>query len=171
MAYATWHDYGVGIRVGAIKTTISRLVNFICLAAGFKDEVEQELGQPLTSLMAGYEEDNTLYGFQGSAYLEHPDRLKVLRDALFGIECTDSLGTAIMRVISELEGISLECCGDDRDRYYVIFPSKMIWNYGVVDRSVTEDGLRAIFEKYLKFLTDQSLDDLEYGAQEIGNGG
>lgn len=151
MSFRSYHIYGIGINTDNINTTAEKVRDFIALAPNFKKDFSGEL--------------------TNSEYNQIND-FCVIED-LFDNNCDDyfSLGAVISKVVFELEHISLVSCENFDNINFCVFCPMYPWVGNVTEKSLTEEQLKEIFTKYVAYLTDQPLSELDYGYQEIENGG
>lgn len=156
MSFSTWHNYGLGLRTDTIETTIEKVKNFIALSPDLLDKIN-----------AFYESENRKF-----------DDVNLDEFLCEDMDCIDDINAAytglaaiIAEVIYEKENIELLCCDNFEGEAYCIFPPMYPWNMTQKESSMTENDIKDIFAKYIKLLTDQSLDELGFGYQEVENGG
>ncbi len=144
MGYRTYHNYGYGILVDAIKTTPERMENLLALAPNYRKQIhdwfeECEITEPT---MHDYRE------FDQEHYL--------------------GLATILKEVIWEAEGIELLACDNFDGMDYLIYEPSYPWQISEKSMTLTEEKLADLFRKYVNILTDTPI-VLDY--QEVGNGG
>ena len=144
MSYTTWHNYGYGICTDDIKTTPERIEQLLALAPEYAAKIhawfeECEITQPTVD-----------------------DYLEFDQDLYLG------LATILKEVIEESEGIDLTACDDFNCQNFLIYKPCFPWQMTEKDMTLTEEGLRQIFAKYVNILTDEVLD---VDHQEVENGG
>lgn len=161
MSLETWHNYGYGINVSAIKTDADRLRAFIASQPAIRKVI---LDWEKTARVI---EDNNI---AESIYAKESfTNICELYDD-FGDFCEiDGFAGIIQMVISESAGFSLVACEDSNtDDNFVIIPPRYPWDSNTAYFAIkSEDDAKAIFEKNLALLTDQTLDELDWGEQEV----
>ena len=145
MSTKAYHTYGYGICVEKIKNVEKdKLLSLIRMAPEFYGEYQE------------WEEEWKL----GEGY--EPDVEDILAD--FVEDCaqfsTENLDSILQEVIKELEGIELTACEDWNHGAYLVYEPDYPWNVKnrPKEQKLTEEGLVAIFAKYLAIITDSELD-------------
>lgn len=145
MSTKAYHTYGYGICVEKIKNVEKdKLLSLIRMAPEFYGEYQE------------WEEEWKL----GEGY--EPDVEDILAD--FVEDCaqfsTENLASILQEVIKELEGIELTACEDWNHGAYLVYEPDYPWNVKnrPKEQKLTEEGLVAIFAKYLTVVTDSELD-------------
>lgn len=148
MSCNTWHNYGYGICTDAIETTPERIEQMLALAPKFAAELHASF------------EDCEITEPTVDDYTETAGEL----------DCGGYGMVSLMKgVIEEAEGIEhLTACDDFDCQNFLIYKPCYPWQMTEKDMTLTEEGLRLIFAKYVNILTDEVL-DVDY--QEVENGG
>ena len=144
MSYQTWITRGYGIRADAIETTPERIENLLSLAPNYQKEI---------------------HGWFEDCEITHPtvdDYLEFDQDFRLG------LATILKKVIKEAEDIDLTACDDYDGATFLVYEPNYPWQMTEKDMTLTEEGLRQIFAKYVNILTDEVLD---VDHQSVENGG
>lgn len=145
MSYETWHNYGYGICTSEIpESDVGRLQKLLVLAPKFHAKVEgwlkeQKITEPTWDDYMEYDQDFDL-----------------------------GLATILKEVIEEVEGIALNACDDYDSVRYLMYSPRYPWKLSDADRNLTQEGLKAMFLKYIGILTDREI-EVEY--QDAKNGG
>lgn len=148
MSYHTWHNYGIGINVDKIETTVCKIKSLISLAPEY------------TQKFSKYVDD-----WKNISVEEITDIASDMDCGYYG------LAPILQNVISEKENIIMLSCNDFDGNNFLIFEPVYPWEITDNEKTLTEESLKALFEKYIKILTDQSLEDLDYDRQQVENGG
>ncbi len=151
MSYTIWHDYGYGINTDKIETTFDKILDFVCLAPNYKKVFEEYMKHDIEELK---KLNLTMNDFEEMLY-----------------NADSPLSSIIASVIYELEDITLTVCSEYDISNFCLFSPKYIWKMTNNERALTEDGVKQLFAKYVAHLTNQTLEDLDYGYQEVENGG
>lgn len=149
MSYTTRHTYGIGMKTDAIKTDSERIEKFVSLAPQFKAVLDKLR--------------ETEYNG------ENPDYLTLYSE--YGDFGSYNIAGLIYEVIKETEDIRLCPCDDFDSFCYILFAPFYPWECTTNELAITEDSLKELFEKYLSYLTEKSLEELEYGEWDVENGG
>ncbi len=169
MSMTSWHTYGFGICTDEINTTIERVKTFIDSAPEYKDKVFDWLNREYSD---GYYEGNTLSEEKlNKIYAE------ITLDDILGIveDHDDFVGTGlsclICSVINAKTRIPLITAQDSNSNCsYVIMPSYYPWEVNrntALQNINSEDDIKNIFAQYIAVLTNQTLDELYWGEQDI----
>lgn len=154
MSFSTWHNYGIGINVDKLETTIDKVRNFTILSPNIFNNITEY-----------YEKNGSSYNdISLDTLIEDLEEIGIDNGCL-------GLSALICEVIADVENIYLISCRDFDDVEYCIFPPMYPWNMTQAESRLTENDVMSLFEKYMSMLTDQSLRDLDYGHQEVENGG
>lgn len=154
MSYQTWHDYGYGICVDDIETTVDKVFELVHMAPEFEKDF-------LEWVQDTYSEN----GETASEYVSLEELLEYESDS-----CYSGLAVILECVIAEVEGIHLYVTDDyDAVQYLLITPAYP-WNkvgdgYRLLN---TTDKADKLFRKYVNILTDKAI-DIDY--QSVENGG
>ena len=82
------------------------------------------------------------------------------------------IANIITEAIGEAADIAVSFVSDYNGNQFIIVPIVHPWELTETMKNwKSEDDIKAVFEKYFGVITDQSLDELCYGYQEIENGG
>lgn len=154
MSYATWHNYGIGINSDMLTTTADKLRELITLAPEYEAKLKDYCKIIQTDEEFEYETANY-------------DQLLCLTDSVE----SDAVSIILREVIKEKENIYLANCSDFEGECFLIFQPLFPWEMTKEERALTQDSLKDLFEKYISMITDQRLEDLDYGYKEIENGG
>lgn len=147
MSYTTWHNYGYGIRTDAIETTPERIEQMLALAPKYAAKIHASFAD--CEIAVPTVDD----------YIETAGEF----------DCGYCGMASLMKgVIEEAECIKLIACDDCGCRNFLIYPPRYPWRITEKDMTLTEEGLRQIFAKYVNILTEQVL-DVDY--QEVEKGG
>lgn len=149
MSFTTWHTYGYGICVDNIKTTTNKIIDFICLAHGYKQEFENDIDMNIEDLR-DTPTDEFIYEYSQDVH---------------------RLAGHIAGVVEELYGVKLTPCQKYAGGDYVVFEPKYTWDMTKEEKKLTEGDLKQLFKDCIKHLTDQTLDELEYDYHSIEDGG
>lgn len=151
MSYQSWHEYGYGICVDDIKTTVDKVLELVHLAPEFENkfvkwiesykEYENVENIDMYAIYEGYEDD---YCYE------------------FG------LGPIISAVIRECENIKFLCCSNYNGEQYLIFSVTYPWYMTDKEKNMTEEDVRSVIAKYVSVLTDEGI-IIDY--QSVENGG
>lgn len=129
---------GMGLNVNKINTDVNKLKAFISLAPKFKADLEKEINEKHAVTLDRMN-----------------DMIDICQTANMLGDCnSDTIDGIFIWVINELEHTSLSICTDLDGNLLVIEPEE----YSVL----TEESLKAVYEKYIKYLTNQSLEELDY---------
>lgn len=150
MSYRTWHDYGVGINANKIETTAEKIRAFIALAPEYEKVCRKRIPAYDT--------------------LTTKELLEAIIDTRGDLWDYYGLATVICNVVSEKENIRLLACSDFYDTSYCIFPAMYPWTLSDEEMRLTEERLYDLFKKYIAYISVQSLEELDYGYQEVENG-
>jgi hypothetical protein len=154
MALQTWHIYGFGIQTDKIKTTADKIRSLININCDIKNDILEQIGDDKKYKTATLNE------------------LLDLIMELERIDDNDVISTLLSMVIYADSGIEMMSVTSYNEENFVIFPRFYPWQLTKAEQNLkSEDDLKAIFEKYVGILTDQSLDELNFGHQEIENCG
>ena len=163
MSLCIWNNYGYGINTDKIKTDEERLKKFIESQPDVKEklvawEKDEDYSDSDALALGAYLNNNASELCE--LYQEHGDNDDVTGFA--GI---------IQMVLSASAGFPLLACRDhNNDSCYVIVPRYFPWETNDAYFSLkSEADVKAIFEKSIAILTDQSLDELDWGEQNIEN--
>lgn len=155
MSYSTWHDYGYGICTSNLKNEISvvRLMKLIQTAPKLYGKVKQYIEDCCDGQIM---ETHDLL----NSYVEN-----------YGEINYGGLSEIMFEVIKEVEGIELLACTDFDGKNYLIYPPIYPWTLRKMsekEQMLTEKDLEEIYSKYLKIVTDETL---EADYQSVENGG
>jgi hypothetical protein len=156
MSYSTWIYYGYGICLDAIseeEIDFNHLLNLVKTAPKLYADIKvyfKTIGKKLETvedILDTYVEDCTDQGFGG-------------------------LATILKEIICENEGLYLCACNDYNNMWYLLYLPQYPWYYQNAatekERELTEEELKRIINKYLKFVTDK---EIVFDYQEVENGG
>lgn len=147
--FNTWHTYGYGIRTDDIEVkSVKALEKLLKKAPEFYKEIREyfaecEIEHP--TMQDYLKLENPYSGHSGLAYL-------------------------LQEVIAESAGIELCDCDDFDGRDFLLFTPNYPWYFKKHQKAyrMTEDKLDALFERYLKIITDIPP---KPGYEEVENGG
>lgn len=151
MSYHTWHNYGIGINVSKVETTTEKIRAFIALAPEYEKVCRKRIPDYDT--------------------LTKEKLLEAIMDTVGGSCFAYGVATVICEVVSEKENIRLLACSDFYDISYCIFSAMYPWTLLDEEMRLTEERLYDLFKKYIAYISVQSLEELDYGYQEVENGG
>ncbi len=169
MSIATWHSYGYGICTDKIKTTVEQLKAFIDSEPDYKERVlgwlktdywdsKPDKPEPTAEEISKVYADISLDGILETIE-DHDDYAET------GLAC------AVRSVLSMKTGIPLMSARDSNSELsYVIMPSYYPWEVNrntALQRINSEDDIRAVFAQHIAVLTNQTLDELDWGEQDI----
>ena len=150
MSYQTWHDYGYGICVDDIETTVDKVLELVAIAPKFK---------------------KNFYDWVKD-YMEDEDIEELTMDDIDSYEdspyCDSGLAPIIASVIQECENVELFCCSDYNCYHYLIFSTTYPWCLNDKVKNMTEKDMCHLFTKYINILTDIPI-VIDY--QSVENGG
>lgn len=167
--FDTWHTYGVGINVSKIKTDADHIRTLIEKSTYVTDLFKNYLlneyinANPDTTDSSKAEIKENL--FNGASYEDF-------------IEISDFIGlcglaSILNTVIFQDIGLSLTDCNDSNsDDQYLVLEPMYPWEYEALQPNIkpliaNTNELRKLFAKYVAILTHQSLEQLDWGNQEI----
>ena len=154
MSYQTWHDYGYGVCVDDIETTVDKVFSLVHLAPNFEKEfykwVESFREEGDSECMSEPITMDDIYTYEDDYY------------------CISGLGVIIKKVINECEGINLLVCDDFNCNHYLIFSMKYPWYMSEIEKNMTEKDAYQLFNKYVSVLTEEFI-SIDY--QDVENGG
>ena len=153
MSYQTWHNYGYGICTDDIETDCSRLLKLISLAPNFNDKFQEKL-----EVWMG---DNSVKSVEDL-------KLDEILDVLYYMDLWYGIASVISVVVCEAEDIGLVDCDDFIGCDYVIFPTRLPWEYNEKELNMTVEDAENIFRKYVGILTDKTI---VIDWQSVENGG
>ena len=81
-----------------------------------------------------------------------------IEDYLSYLEDDNGLAGLLETLVYDEEGISLYACSDNNGDYYLIYPEAYPWHLVALDLSLSEEKLKAIFQKYVALLTDEPIE-------------
>ena len=81
-----------------------------------------------------------------------------IEDYLSYMEDDNGLAGLLESIVYNEEGISLYACSDNNGDYYLIYPEAYPWHLVALDLSLSEEKLKAIFQKYVALLTDEPIE-------------
>lgn len=154
MSYVSWHNYGYGICVDDISTTVDKVFQLVHLAPNF----EKEFYKWVESLR---QEDDP----ESIAELITMEYIDEYEDDMY---CIHGIGPIMKAVIKEVEDIELLVCDDYNCYHYLMFTPTYPWNMSEKEKNMTEEDVRCMFAKYVNVLTD---DVITVGYQSVENGG
>lgn len=165
MSMASWHFYGYGINTDKINTDEARLKKFIESQPAVKEQFiawEREeiyCTDPLicdTYAHDAYETESARELCE--LYQDHGENADV--NGFTGI---------VEMVLSASAGFPLQSCRNhDNDACFVIMPPYYPWDVNDALLQIkSEDDIKAVFAKALAILTNQSLDELDWGMQNV----
>ena len=152
MSYTTWINYGIGLKTDLVKTENSKIRNLLERAPKFKARFEKYIEESELS----NEAEISLLDVYSEGY-----------EDFGGYE----LAGLLFEVISEAEGIRLCPCDDYNGYNFLLFAESLPWEFNEKERNLTAASVKEIFEKYISIITNQSLNELEYGDWKVENGG
>lgn len=154
-----YHIYGTGIKTDDIQTTPDRIRDFIHLAPAFEKQLLKDLEESGVS-------ESEFRNFDTERLCEE---ISVTAEELMDRMALNmhSFANLIAFVMREQEDINLTVCDDDHDNVYCILQNDAPWNMNDRTKMLTEDSFKELLGKHLKVLTDQSVDELDFGFQAI----
>lgn len=157
------YDYHYGINTRKITTDEERLRNFI----ESQPAVKAQLIEWERTEVYGYDYEHAKYAYETDSakelcelYMDHGDNDDI--DGFAGI---------IQMVLSASTGVPLTAYRDlDTDDCFVVLSSCYPWEINDAFLKIkTENDVKALFKKNLAILTDQTLDELDWGKQGLEN--
>jgi hypothetical protein len=153
--YTTWHNYGYGIQTDNLNTDKTRL----CALIDTSPEVKGEI---LSLLRPGTKPED----------YDYDNLLSIIEECDYNNDNDDIIAGLLTQVIYINEDLPVEYVTDFDDNNFVILPKVYPWQTTDTMKALTsEDDITALFAKYISILTDQNLDELDYGWHEIENYG
>jgi len=197
MSQLTWHNYGWGINTDKIDipdtNTIRNFINTVpalqekvlhWVKLGIEDDyepyepflvkVDEEAAKTLSDYIY-YESSNSYVDIAASVEnvyknIDH-DLLFELFDTYSDYCDTDGMCQIVCAVLSTAIDIPLICCRDyNTDEHFVIMPSYYPWEVNrndTLQKINSEDDIKTLFADCISKLTNQTLDDLDWGEQNI----
>ena len=171
MSMVSWHNYGYGVCTSKIETTADKLRAYIDSHEKLKSDFIRYIAdsEELTDINErGEIETDT------KAVEESYKNYSLGELIEFYVDYSDfheSLNGIIQQAITEETGIPLISCTDcNSDENFVIMPSYYPWE--VIDNNAllsikSENDIKKIFAENIKALTDQSMEDLDWGEQQV----
>lgn len=145
MSYNTWHIYGYGIQTSKIPVcSVENIEALLSMAPIFQSKVQAWLDE-LEITAPSYED-----------YIEFD------QDFMLGI------ATILKEVILEAEGIEFTACENFNAESYLVYEPSYPWCMPDKERTISEDAITEILQKYVSVLTDEAI---EIGYQSVENGG
>lgn len=141
----TWHIYGYGICTDDIlERDVKRLGTLIAMAPDYQSCIHEyfarkEIGEPTW--------DN---------YMETD------------VDYELGLPTIMREVIEEDAGIELTACEDFDGKKFLLYEPKYPWTCPYAEKNLTQDAIKALYEKYIRILTDEKI---EIDFKSVENGG
>ena len=165
MSIQTWHNYGFGINVDKIQTTDEKLRTYIDEHPLLKNEIMSYICDEND---CSVNNTNTQNDVLAQLYSEYG--IEQL-DELYKYYTNNGLNGIIGEAIEEETGISLVSCYDNNsDESFVIMPSYYPWevnNNPILKTINSEEDIKTIFANSLSHLTNQTLDELDWGEQSV----
>ena len=168
MHVVSWHFYGYGINADKIETDEARLRKFIESQPAVKEQFiaweKEEVYCTDPLICDKYAHD--AYETESVSEL-----CELYRDHGKNADVYGIAGIVEM-VLSASAGFPLVSCRNyEDDVCYVIMPKYYPWDVNdELLKIKNEDDIKAVFAKALAILTDQSLDELDWGEQEVEGG-
>ena len=145
MSYQMWVNYGYGICVDDINEyNVERLETLLAMAPELQARMQKWLAENDVSTPCWKD------------YMSY--------DA----DCDLGLATILREAIQEIEGIELTACDDFDSIAYLIYQPSYPWNLSDKERTLTEEGLREMFDRYVSILAGQTV---PVDHQAVENGG
>lgn len=165
MSMQSWHNYGFGINVDKIQTTDEKLRAYIDRHPQLKTEIISYICNENGCSNDGADTENSvltqLYSEYGIEQL----------DELYKYYTDEGINGIIREAIEEETGIPLvSCCNCNSEESFVIMPSYYPWevnNNPILQTINSEKNIKAIFANSLSHLTNQTLDELDWGEQNV----
>ena len=133
MSTQTGIQYGYGVITSKIKITdIEKLKSLLLRLPDYKAEINE------------YFKNENITTPTISDYLDY-------------MEGDYGIAEILEKIIYKEEGLELCSCNDCEGNSYLLYPATYPWYLSKLDFSMTEDKLKAIFEKYIRLLTDESI--------------
>lgn len=148
MSYRTWTTYGFGFCVDDIDTTPEKLLKLAAMNPNVLKDVREYLDD-IFDEEEYKDEELTIEDF----------------DELEGDYCERGVAYILYQVIDEIDIIFAD---DYNGTPYILYCPSYPWHMGEKEKSLTQEDVEKIFEKYIKILTDQSI-NIDY--QSVENGG
>lgn len=148
MSYNTWTTYGIGFCIDDVETNAERLLKL----AELKPNVLNEVRKYLDDIFNGKEykdEDLTIDDFDG----------------LEGDYCERGVAYVLREVIDEIPVVFAD---DYNGTQYILYCPHYPWDMSDKEKGLQYDDIVNIFTKYIKILTDKSV---EINHQAVENGG
>lgn len=171
MSMASWHNYGYGVCTSKIETTADKLKAYIDNHKKLKSDFIRYIAdsEKLTDINEYGEIEIDMEKTEKSYENYSLDELIELYADYsdFG----EGLNGIIQQAITEETGIPLISCTDyNNDENFAIMPSYYPWE--VIGNNAlmsikSENDIKIIFAENIKALTDQSMDDLDWGEQQV----
>lgn len=155
MSYTEWSTTGYGIPTDNLKLNADRLRKYISQVP--------ELVEALKADLEGYDcaDANTIIeAYHGclnvrySGFTSYPSVAEIMAEVLL---CTEGIS------FTPLDNYDSEC--------FIILGQFYPWELSDTMLTLSLDALREIFSRHISILTDQSLEELEYGEWTVYNGG
>lgn len=163
MSMSTWHNYGYGINTDKIDTTADKLRAYIDNHPKLKENI---LSYIIDS--EGFDDNDTNRAEETYKTYSLDELIELFSNySDFG----EQLNGIIHLGIEEEINIPLVSCSDsDSEDRFVIMPSYYPWE--VIGNEMlmsieSEDDIKKIFAENIKILTDQTLEELDWGEQSI----
>jgi hypothetical protein len=152
----TWHDYGYGIQTDNLKSDKTRLESPINIA----------VADTRTSIINKFPKSKTL------DTVNYDTLVETIAECDFGsYDDEQPLASLLAQVIYDIENLSIEYAHNFDGNNFIILTPAYSWAMSdKMKKLKSEDDIEAIFQKCVGILTDQSLDELNYGFKEIWNG-
>lgn len=166
MSMSTWHNYGYGINTRKITTDEERLKAFIESQPSVKSEILEWEKQEIFNCSGDAEAEAAFYSDSArdlcDLYIEYGDNNDI-----------DGFAGLAHMLLSSSTDLPLIACRDyDTDDCYVLaapcYPWDMTKTYSKIKNA---DELKKIFEKSIAMLTDQTLNELDWGYHNIAGWG
>lgn len=162
MSMSTWHNYGYGINTRKITTDEERLKAFIESQPSVKSKILEWEKQIIFNCSGDAEAEAAFYSDNArdlcDLYIEYGDNNDI-----------DGFAGLAHMLLSSSTGLPLIACRDSNtDDCYILAPPCYPWETTEAYSKIKSlDELKTVFEKNIAALTDQTLDELDWGEQNI----
>lgn len=154
MSYQSWHDYGYGICIDDVNTTVDKVLNLIHLAPEFEKKF--------------YKWAKDFTGYDSIENIVNEITMDDINEYYNDNFCVDGLAPIVSSVIKECEDIELLACSDYNGFDYLIFSVTYPWSMTDKEKNMTENDVRLLIAKYVNLLTNNPV-TIDY--QSVENGG
>lgn len=164
MSAVAWHLYGFGINANKINTTADKLRELIDMSIYVKELFIEWINDYYDLLLD--EPDSAEKKYNSMTI----DDFCNVNDS-YGDYQNCGLAGIIHLMIGEMENMPMaSACDCNNNNNYIIMPSYYPWEVTdcpALQNINCENDIKLIFTKYIKILTDQSLEELDWGEQAI----